>query len=215
MRTLPRSSPSDVHRSRGRRHRARRARAFVAYAGVSTALVLAVAVGAARWHTDTGPGAVAVRVPVASSAPMPPPAPGTSRANPWPIGTAAAIEGWRVKVIGVTADADPEVAFDAAPRPGYRWVAVSLHLARSGRGGRRPSIDMTWSYVARDGRAYDAQPAGLPDDLHALGAMRHGARANGSLAFQVASSEVGDGVLSIGFTRILRPAPVVGYWALS
>ena len=219
MSTLPRSSPSELRRSRGRRHRAQRLRAILAFAVAPVALVLTVSAVAARWHADDATGPVAVEMPVVPPSSPSPPAAGISRATPWPIGTPAAVEGWRVKVIGVTADADAAIAhvgtFGTSPRPGYQWVSVSLHLARAGRGRRRPSTDMAWSYVARDGRAYDAQPAGLADDLHAVGAMRHGARANGTVAFQVASSEVGGGVLSIGFSRVLRPYGVVRYWALS
>lgn len=218
MRTVPRSSPSELHRSRGRRRNARRPLAFVALSIAALVLVVSVVIEARR-HADVAAGSVPVEMTTGPPSILPPPAPGTSRTAAWPIGTPATVEGWRVKVIGVTGDADAAIAqvgsADTDARPGYRWVAVSLHVARSGRGRRAPSLDMTWTYVARDGRGYGARRTGLPDDLLRVGNLRHASHANGTVAFQVPSSEVGGGVLSIGFSRLLRPDAITRYWALS
>jgi hypothetical protein len=178
------------------------------------AVTAAVAVGRPRG------AAVMNSSPVASAAPpSPEPAQGRSRQNPWPIGTAGAVSGWRVKVIGITADADATIA-DASgssepPDVGYQWVMVTVHVVRTSAESGDPAFDMTWSYLGRDGSAFHAQPVSPPGDLWAVGPLRLGASANGNVAFQVLPPEVAEGVLSIEVSSSSGVKKTTRFWSLS
>lgn len=120
---------------------------------------------------------------------------GATADNPVPIGDAANLTTWSVKVIGFTANADAAVAheniFNEKPRAGYHYLLVTLRTANIGKKSSNPFFDLNWSLIGSDGRQYNSPSVVIPMGLSDSGNVPPGAFAEGNVVFEVADKARG------------------------
>jgi len=119
---------------------------------------------------------------------------GTSLDNPIPVGDAARVGEWTVRVVGYTPNATEAVQrenqFNEKPKAGEQYVLVTLRTTFEGTGSADPWADQTWSVVSTDGTLYEEAAQVWPDDLNNVGKVPSGVSGVGNVGFMVKSSNV-------------------------
>lgn len=143
---------------------------------------------------------------------------GTTRSNPFPVGTAGSGEGWTLKVVGFTPNANATVAsanmFNDKPKPGEQYVLVTLRATYTGKGSSDPFMGITASLIPSDGNSSSTVSAVLPNDLMDVGNIPNGASGVGNIAFEIKASEVGSAVLYVEMTNDNTFNTASGFFAL-
>jgi len=159
-------------------------------------------------------------VPAPAPAPPPPP-PGSTRSNPFPLGTAASVTGWTIKVNSVQFDAWPVVQaanlFNDPPASGWADVVVSLTMTYTGTSTGTPWLDNDLHYVGASNVSYPLSGfdhyCGVPPspDLLDFDTVLPGGAVTGNVCFQVQTS---DEPTLIGFWNGLFSSSIGPWFAL-
>ncbi|HXH97380.1 MAG TPA: hypothetical protein VNH40_09245 [Gaiellaceae bacterium] len=118
--------------------------------------------------------------------------------------------GWRLRVDGVTPNADEliraETALNHPPRPGRRYFLVHLTVVYTGRGSARPFEGLGFYAVGRSNRIYDflLDTCGLtPDVFNDFKRLSRGKSVSGNLCVAVKTSDIKSLVLLVEPGRLL------------
>lgn len=136
-----------------------------------------------------------------------PPAPGTTRTNPFPLGSAVKVPDWTVAISSVNFDAWPQVQaanmFNDPPAPGWVDIVVSLTMTYTGSSTGNPYAGNELHYVGASNVGYPQEgfdhycgvsPA---PELLDFGDVFPGGTVSGNVCFQVQSTD---------------DTSLVGYW---
>lgn len=125
-----------------------------------------------------------------------------SREEPMPLGQAAQIGQWQVKVVSVDPDATGLITSDEwsdPPQAGNQYVLVTLEATYTGSESASFWADMTYSFVGSKGNTF-GEPKGFavsPSPIFEAGEAFSGASITGDALFEVASDQVVGGVIMI------------------
>jgi hypothetical protein len=179
--------------------------------GMVASLLVGIGIGAAatsettemRADTPVAQPSPSTLPPAEGAEPEPTPAPepspvtsevGTSLDNPIPVGDAAQVGEWTVRVVGYTPNATEAVQranqFNEKPGAGEQYVLVTLKTTFEGTGSADPWADQTWSVVSADGTLQEEAGQVWPDDLSNVGKVPSGISGIGNVGFMVKSSDV-------------------------
>ncbi len=175
--------------------------------GMVLSLFVGIGIGAAAGSKDTGTTAAPSVAGTSPSTTLPPaegveptepPAEtggtGSALDDPVPVGAAAHVGQWTVKVVGYTPNATDAVhrenQFNDKPGAGEQYVLVTLRTTYEGDGSSDPYFDQTWAVVSTDGTLHEEAGQVWPDQLSDAGNVPSGASAVGNVGFLVKSAEV-------------------------
>jgi len=143
-------------------------------------------------HCTTG----RVRVVATQPAPAPPtsspPAVGTTRDNPIPVGTSAAVGDWQIVVQSVTPDGWPMIhandEYTSPPPAGSQDFIAAIQATYTGPGSGR--VGDRLSAVGPSAVGYDAWDCGtVPNELPFSTEVFHGGTISGNVCWQVAAGD--------------------------
>lgn len=128
--------------------------------------------------------------------------PGTvagSRGNPIPLGTAATVGDWDVRVTGVDEDATQivldESTFNELPADGNVFVLIDLEVTYAGTDSSSFWSDASWLVLGPDlvaRNTFDAGCGSIPEDLSFADEVFPGGTVGGKVCFEVAGDSTGD-----------------------
>jgi hypothetical protein len=116
-----------------------------------------------------------------------------SKASPIPLGTAAAVGDWKIKVTSANLKADAKLKSAPsyqAPDPGNQYVLLELDAAFSGLQPDSFSNGLGYQIIGSKGDTFDAVDLGLTKSIENTNAIVKGASVSGSLIFAVPSDQV-------------------------
>ena len=124
-----------------------------------------------------------------------------TRQNPLPLGTAAAVGSWNLKVTSVNLNAAAEVAkenqFNDPPPPGATFIMIGLAATRTGDESGTFWVDMTTKFLGSQGNTFDDSCGVIPKDISDEGETFPGANVAGNLCFAVPSNQIAGGSLLV------------------
>lgn len=129
-----------------------------------------------------------------------PAAPGTTLDSPIAFGDSANVGKWSIKVVKYTPDATAAIAnenmFNDSPKSGSQFAMAMIRATYTGSNASDPFMDLTWTLISRDGSSYaEVGFAVLPDDLSDVGKVPNGVAGEGTIAFEVKSSDASSGAI--------------------
>ncbi len=129
---------------------------------------------------------------------------GTTRENPYPLGTEISSKDWKVVINSVTFNANDAVAaaneFNDPPADGKEYVLINYTATYVGNeaGGESPAF-VSVDYVTPDGVTIDGTDsmAVAPDAFDSLTTLYNGASVTGNVVRAVPVDRAQDGVLAV------------------
>lgn len=127
-----------------------------------------------------------------------------TRRDPIPLGEAALVGDWRVRVTGAVLEATQVVLdenmFNDPPESGSQYVLVGLEATYLGQESSTFWIDMLYTFVGDEGDTFDVAPVVVPESITEQGEVTNGGKVSGNLVFQVLSKQVAGGTLMLDET---------------
>jgi GYF domain 2/Domain of unknown function (DUF4352) len=121
--------------------------------------------------------------------------------SPVPLGQAAQIGNWQVRVTEATSDATQDVleysSANDAPGSGSQYVMVRLEATNIGTESEDFYSIAMFYYVGSRGTVFGSSSSVAPDDLFQVGMTSPGGTASGNVIFVVDSDEVSGGSVKI------------------
>lgn len=126
-----------------------------------------------------------------------------SRETPFPLGTTVKSDEWEVTIKDVTLDATDEVMgenqFNEEPASGNQYMLVDVEVKYVGSDPAGAMPMFTIDYVSPGGNTFSGadSSAVAPDEIDQFKNLYEGASTSGTVAIQVPSEDVENGVLAV------------------
>ncbi len=127
-----------------------------------------------------------------------------TRSNPAPLGAAAKIGDWEVKIVDVNKDAADIVAaenmFNDAPAEGRSFVIWSIEATYTGSESGTAWIDLSWKLVGSAGNSFggfDDSCGVIPDDLFEKGETFAGGVVSGNVCVSAETAQLDGGTILV------------------